>query len=87
MVTLERFTAIGYRVANNRGGKEMTSIDVVSSGHVPFDDNPEKSHDALAREKGVEVDYLTLSERRIKEKVLFFRVRVCKSGFFFVLLP
>ena len=49
MVMLERFIVIGRLTTNNRGEKGMTSIDVVSSGHVSFDDNPEKSHDAMMR--------------------------------------
>jgi pimeloyl-ACP methyl ester carboxylesterase len=28
------------RVANNRGGRGLTTIDVVKGGHMPFDDNP-----------------------------------------------
>lgn len=37
------------RVANNRGGNGKTTIDVVKSGHVPFDDNPVDTHDAMVR--------------------------------------
>ena len=32
------------RVANNRGGRGLTTIDVVNSGHIPFDDNPFDTH-------------------------------------------
>eukprot|EP00985_Skeletonema_marinoi_P025533 scaffold18875_cov115-Skeletonema_marinoi.AAC.1 len=37
------------RVANNRGGKGMTTIDVVSAGHLLFDDNPSDTNSALLR--------------------------------------
>lgn len=37
------------RVANNRAGNGMTSIDVVKSGHMPFDDNPVESHEAMVK--------------------------------------
>ncbi|KAL9186192.1 hypothetical protein ACHAXT_005430 [Thalassiosira profunda] len=37
------------RVANNRGGKGMTSLDTLSSGHMPFDDNPEETHESMLR--------------------------------------
>lgn len=37
------------RVANNRGGKGMTSMDVLKSGHMPFDDNPEEAHGFMLR--------------------------------------
>jgi pimeloyl-ACP methyl ester carboxylesterase len=37
------------RVANNRGGNGRTTIDVIKSGHMPFDDNPLETHDALLR--------------------------------------
>jgi pimeloyl-ACP methyl ester carboxylesterase len=37
------------RVANNRGGKGMTTIDVVHAGHLLFDDNPSDTNDALLR--------------------------------------
>ena len=32
------------RVANNRGGRGLTTIDVIKSGHIPFDDNPFDTH-------------------------------------------
>ena len=32
------------RVANNRGHRGLTTIDVVKSGHMPFDDNPIDTH-------------------------------------------
>ena len=35
------------RVANNRGGNGRTTIDVVKSGHIPFDDNPVETHEAM----------------------------------------
>lgn len=37
------------RVANNRGGKGMTTIDVVRGGHLLFDDNPSETHDSLLK--------------------------------------
>jgi pimeloyl-ACP methyl ester carboxylesterase len=37
------------RVANNRGGNGRTTIDIVKSGHVPFDDNPLDTHAAMMR--------------------------------------
>jgi pimeloyl-ACP methyl ester carboxylesterase len=37
------------RVANNRGRNGRTTIDVVKSGHMPFDDNPLETHGALLR--------------------------------------
>ena len=37
------------RVANNRGRNGRTTIDVVKSGHIPFDDNPLDTHNALLR--------------------------------------
>jgi len=37
------------RVANNRGGKGMTTIDVVNAGHLLFDDNPSDTNNALLR--------------------------------------
>ena len=37
------------RVANNRGGNGRTTIDVVKSGHMPFDDNPMETHKAMLR--------------------------------------
>ena len=37
------------RVANNRGGNGMTTIDVVSGGHLLFDDNPSDTHNSLLR--------------------------------------
>ena len=37
------------RVANNRGGKGMTTINTLKSGHMPFDDNPEEAHDAMIK--------------------------------------
>mmetsp|Transcript_87 Transcript_87/g.189 ORF Transcript_87/g.189 Transcript_87/m.189 type:complete len:431 (+) Transcript_87:87-1379(+) len=37
------------RVANNRGGKGMTTIDCVRSGHIPFDDNPVESHELMMK--------------------------------------
>ncbi|KAL7459126.1 hypothetical protein ACHAWC_010841 [Mediolabrus comicus] len=37
------------RVANNRGGKGMTTIDVVRGGHILFDDNPVETHEAMMR--------------------------------------
>ncbi|KAL3817005.1 hypothetical protein ACHAXA_010125 [Cyclostephanos tholiformis] len=37
------------RVANNRGGNGRTTIDVVKSGHMPFDDNPIETHEAMLR--------------------------------------
>lgn len=37
------------RVANNRGGKGMTTIDVVKGGHILFDDNPVETHEAMMR--------------------------------------
>jgi pimeloyl-ACP methyl ester carboxylesterase len=37
------------RVANNRGGNGRTTIDLVKSGHVPFDDNPIETHEAMLR--------------------------------------
>ncbi|KAL7536570.1 hypothetical protein ACHAXR_007244 [Thalassiosira sp. AJA248-18] len=37
------------RVANNRGGKSMTTIDCVKSGHMPFDDNPVETHNAMMK--------------------------------------
>ncbi len=37
------------RVANNRGGNGRTTIDMVISGHVPFDDNPIDTHAAMMR--------------------------------------
>lgn len=37
------------RVANNRGGKGMTTIDVVRGGHLLFDDNPLDTHDSLMK--------------------------------------
>ncbi len=37
------------RVANNRGGNGRTTIDVVKSGHMPFDDNPSETHEAMLR--------------------------------------
>ncbi len=35
------------RVANNRSGNGRTTIDVVKSGHMPFDDNPMETHEML----------------------------------------
>ncbi|KAL3782712.1 hypothetical protein ACHAW5_005922 [Stephanodiscus triporus] len=37
------------RVANNRGGNGRTTIDMVKSGHMPFDDNPMETHEAMLR--------------------------------------
>lgn len=37
------------RVANNRGGKSMTTIDVVKAGHLLFDDNPSDTNNAMMR--------------------------------------
>lgn len=37
------------RVANNRSGRGNTSIDVISGGHVPFDDNPDEAHRSMLR--------------------------------------
>ncbi|KAL3817671.1 hypothetical protein ACHAXA_002820 [Cyclostephanos tholiformis] len=37
------------RVANNRGGNGRTTIDIVKSGHMPFDDNPIETHEAMLR--------------------------------------
>ncbi|KAL3823534.1 hypothetical protein ACHAXA_007212 [Cyclostephanos tholiformis] len=37
------------RVANNRGGNGRTTIDVVKSGHMPFNDNPIETHKAMLR--------------------------------------
>lgn len=37
------------RVANNRGKNGRTTIDVVKSGHVPFDDNPIETHEAMLK--------------------------------------
>jgi len=37
------------RVANNRGGNGRTTIDMVKSGHVPFDDNPIDTHAVMMR--------------------------------------
>ena len=37
------------RVANNRGGNGKTTIDVVSGGHLLFDDNPSDTHNSLLR--------------------------------------
>ena len=37
------------RVANNRCGKGMTTIDVVRGGHLLFDDNPLDTHNSLLR--------------------------------------
>ena len=37
------------RVANNRGGKGMTTIDVVCGGHLLFDDNPSDTNDSLLK--------------------------------------
>lgn len=35
------------RVANNRGGRGLTTIDIVKSGHMPFDDNPTDTHEKM----------------------------------------
>lgn len=35
------------RVANNWGGRGLTTIDVVKSGHMPFDDNPIDTHEKM----------------------------------------
>jgi pimeloyl-ACP methyl ester carboxylesterase len=35
------------RVANNRGGRGLTTIDVIKSGHMPFDDNPIDAHEKM----------------------------------------
>ncbi|KAL7470030.1 hypothetical protein ACHAXS_010278 [Conticribra weissflogii] len=37
------------RVANNRGGRGMTTIDVVSGGHILFDDNPIEVNAAMLK--------------------------------------
>lgn len=37
------------RVANNRSGTGKTTIAVVKSGHVPFDDNPVDTHNAMMK--------------------------------------
>lgn len=35
------------RVANNRSGKGLTTMDIIESGHIPFDDNPVDTHEKL----------------------------------------
>ena len=35
------------RVANNRSGKGLTTLDIIESGHIPFDDNPVDTHERL----------------------------------------
>jgi len=37
------------RVANNRSGNGKTSIDVINSGHIPFDDNPIDTHKSMLK--------------------------------------
>lgn len=37
------------RVANNRGGRGLTTIDVVKGGHIPFDENPVQTHGAMLK--------------------------------------
>ena len=37
------------RVANNRSGNGKTTIDVINSGHVPFDDNPIDTHKSMLK--------------------------------------
>ena len=37
------------RVANNRSGNGKTTIDVINSGHVPFDDNPIDTHKSMMK--------------------------------------
>jgi len=37
------------RVANNRSGNGKTTIDVINSGHIPFDDNPIDSHKSMMK--------------------------------------
>jgi hypothetical protein len=36
-------------VANNRGGRGLTTIDVVKGGHMPFDDNPVETHQNMMK--------------------------------------
>ena len=36
-------------VANNRGGRGLTTIDVVKGGHMPFDDNPVETHQNMLK--------------------------------------
>lgn len=37
------------RVANNRSGRGLTTIDVVKGGHMPFDDNPIETHQNMLK--------------------------------------